>query len=154
MAKSHKTCVKIRDNILGGVELSSETKDFLRDLIQRHAPKLRDERSKIEGVDILSPGRFIITELSSVVFNMRVFNESIRGRWNDIKRAATIFDQMKNELSHLVVPRQSLIRVDTTYLNVEQRLPLDYISSSPEAAYAFNKDKLAPALAQLTKFII
>ncbi|KAH0594668.1 hypothetical protein MHUMG1_07502 [Metarhizium humberi] len=153
MAKSHKTCVKIRDNILGGVELNSETKDFLQDLIQRHAPKLRDERSKIEGVDILSPGRFIITELSHVIFNMPVFNQSIRGRWNDIKRAATIFDQMKNELSHLVVPRQSLIRVDTTYLIVEQRLPLGY-TSCHEMAYKFNKDKLTPALAQLTKFII
>lgn len=153
MAKSHKTCVKIRDNILGGVELNSETKDFLQDLIQRHAPELRDERSEIEGVDILSPGRFIITELSHVIFNMPVFNQSIRVRWNDIKRAATIFDQMKNELSHLVVPRQSLIRVDTTYLIVEQRLPLGY-KSCHEMAYAFNKDKLTPALAQLTKFII
>lgn len=154
MANSHKTCVEIHDHILDGVELNSKTKDFLQDLIQCHAPKLRDERSKIEGVDILSPGRFIITAFSSVVFSMRVFNESIRGRWNNIKRAATIFTAMKNELSHLVLPRQSLISVDTTYLIVEERLSLDYKSSSHEASYYFNKNKLTPALAQLTKFII
>ncbi|KAK8926861.1 hypothetical protein VCV18_003325 [Metarhizium anisopliae] len=124
MASSHKTRVAICEDILGGVELDSETKDFLQHVIQSHTTKLRDERSEIEGVNILSPGRFIINQFPSVVFSMPVFNESIPKRWDDIKTAAEIFTKKKSELSHLVLPQQSLILVERLYLIVEKRLRL------------------------------
>lgn len=154
MASSHKTRVAICEDILGGVELDYETKDFLQHVIQRHTTKLRDERSEIEGVNILSPGRFIINQFPSVVFSMPVFNESIPKRWDDIKTAAEIFTKKKSELSHLVLPQQSLILVERLYLIVEKRLRFDYKSSSHEQAYYLNANTLTFALAQLTKFVI
>ncbi|KID85801.1 hypothetical protein MGU_07109 [Metarhizium guizhouense ARSEF 977] len=154
MANSHKFCVEICGNILKGVELDSKAKDFLQHLIRWYTPQLQNNRSKIIGVDILSDGRFVIEDWPSLVFNMQVLKESIIERWEDTKRAAKIFKEKKNELSHLVLPPQTLIRIDTSYLIVEKRLPFDHRLLSEQEPYCLHANNLTLALEQLTKFII
>ncbi|KAG8408526.1 hypothetical protein J3458_019558 [Metarhizium acridum] len=128
--------------------------DFLHRLLQEHKPKLKPTTSKVEGVDILSHGTFTINECSSVVFKMQFLHESMLERWAHVKIAARIFTAKKKKLSHLVMPPQSLIRVDTSYLIAQKKLALKKNSEAQEINDYQYADHMNLALEHLTKFII